>query len=138
MDQPACSISTLRGTYAISYIGFITTASGPTYVTILGVVSIDPAESPNISGAITFTGFGPMFVLVSGTAQVNSDCTGTLRLGNPGVPPTELDQIIYDRDSKSLLATSVHVAAGNVASLGTWKRISAKPHAATWSAPPKL
>ncbi len=138
MAQPDCSMQTLRGTYVISYAGFVTTASGSTYVTILGVASIDPSQTPNISGGITFTGFGPkpVFVPASGMAQINPDCTGTLRLGNPTTGSTEIDQFIYDRDTKTILATVLKIALGNPASLGTWKMIFPIPNVVTWTAPP--
>jgi hypothetical protein len=139
MAQPACSLQELRGTYAVSYTGFVTTASGAAYVAILGVIWIDPSQIPNISGGITFTGFGPtaMFVPAAGTVQVNPDCTGTVTLGNPSTGQTEVDQFIYDRNTKSLLVTVIRIALGNVAALGTWKQISPVPQTATWLAPPK-
>lgn len=138
--QPQCSLEILRGTYIVSYTGFVTTPSGGTYVTLFGVISIDPIHNPNVTGGVTVTGLGPtaMFIPTSGTAQINPDCTGTLHLGYAGAAPTEVDQFIYDSETKSLLATSVQIAAGNVASLGTWKKIFPMPNAATWSAPPKL
>ena len=139
MAQPECSMQTLRGTYAVSYAGFVSTPSATMYVTILGVISIDPAKVPIISGGITFAGYGPapMFVPASGTVQVNSDCTGTVTLGNPATGQTEVDQFVYNRDTKSLQATVIRIALGNVAALGTWKQLSPIPGAATWTAPPK-
>lgn len=139
MAQPECSLQTLRGTYAVSYGGFVTTASGSAYVTILGIVSIDPSQSPTVSGGITFTGFGPvaLFLPASGSVQVNSDCTGTLTLGNPSAGNAEVDQFLYDRDTKSLVVTAVRISLGNVAALGTWKQMSPVPRAAVWPAPPK-
>jgi hypothetical protein len=139
MAQPECSLQTLRGTYAVSYSGIVTAPAGSAFVTILGVISVDPSRSPFISGGITFAGFGPtpMFVPASGTVQVNADCTGTIRLGNPATGETEVDQFMYDQHSQSLQATVIKIALGNVAALGTWKKISPVPGIATWQAPPQ-
>ncbi len=139
MAQPECSLQTLRGTYVVSYTGVISTPGGSPYITLFGVVSIDPAASQQVSGGVTVTGLGPtaMFIPTAGTVQINSDCTGVLRLGSPGTAPTEIDQFIYDADSKSLVATAVKIAAGGIASLGRWKKIFPMPYAATWAAPPK-
>ncbi len=139
MAQSECSLHTLRGTYIVSYSGIVTAQAGSVFSTLLGVISIDPARSPHISGGVTFTGFGPtpLFIPAAGTVQVNADCTGTIRLGNPGTGETEVDQFIYDQDNKTIHATVITVAIGNIASLGTWKKISPTPGVATWQAPPK-
>jgi hypothetical protein len=116
----------------------VTGQAGSVFVTILGLISIDPSKSTQLSGGITFTGFGPtaMFIPASGTVEVNADCTGTLRLANAS-GESEVDQFIYDQDSKSLQATVIRIALGNVAALGKWKKISPIPGVATWQAPPK-
>ena len=96
MGQTECSLQTLRGTYVISYAGVVTTASGSVQAAILGVASIDPSQATNISGGITFTGFGPtaLFIPAVGVIQVNPDCTGTITIGNPATGQTEVDQFI--------------------------------------------
>jgi hypothetical protein len=131
-------LTTLRGTYLVSYVGFIATQTETTYGTLLGVISIDPSKTPSISGGVTFTGFGPArLVPTVGTVEVSADCTGTIKLGNPDSGAGEVDQFFYDRDSKTLHVTAVRVMLGNIASLGTWKQISPMPGMVTWPAPPK-
>jgi hypothetical protein len=133
-----CTPYMLRGTYIVSYSGFITTASASAYVTLFGVVSIDPSQDQSITGAVTVTGLGPtpMFIPTSGKALLNPDCTGTLNVGAAGGPPTEIDQFVYDINSATIFATTLSIQAGNVASLGTLKKISPVPHEVTWPAPP--
>ncbi|HZU25524.1 MAG TPA: hypothetical protein VFA04_08380 [Bryobacteraceae bacterium] len=133
-----CTADILRGTYIASYAGFITSGPVSAYVTLFGVVWIDPGKEQNIGGAVTVTGLGPtpIFIPTSGKAVINPDCTGTLSLGAAGGPPTEIDQFIYDIYSATLVATTVRIQAGSVASLGTWKKISLMPRDVTWPAPP--
>lgn len=147
MADPECSLQTLRGTYVVSYAGFAITASGPTYGTTLGVLSIDPRQAPNVTGAATFAfalfasmpGFPTLlFVPAAGTVQINPDCTGTLSIGAQGTPPTEIDQIFYDQNTKTILTLPVRLdpAFRTPALLGTWNKISPTPGVATWPAPP--
>jgi hypothetical protein len=137
--QPECSLHTLRGTYIVSYTGVITTPTGTVNVGILGVTSIDPGTVSHISGGVTFTGLGPtpLYVPATGTVQVNPDCTGVINLGNPATGASEVDQFIYDRDTKTLVATVLRISIGPAVGLGTWKQISSIPRVVTWPAPPK-
>jgi hypothetical protein len=138
LAQSECSLETVRGTYLVSYSGWVTTPTATVYATILGVISIDPGKASHLSGGITFAGFAPtpMFVPAAGTVQVNADCTGVVRIGNPATGASEIDQFYYSQADRKLTLIVNKIAIGNISALGTWKQISPMPGAATWSAPP--
>jgi hypothetical protein len=107
------------------------------YGTILGVFSIN--YDGTVTGADAVSGFGPVTdYVVSGTVEVNPDCTGTIKLkAKPknGVGPeeTEVHRFIFDPDGATLLATMTDLGPDYYpAILGTWKRISRWPNGANW------
>lgn len=141
--QPNCSVNTVVGTYAISYLGWLTVvvpnAPPATYSGgILGIVSID--WSGNVVGTGAVAGMGPITDYdVSGTITIKSDCTGTIRLtgqpkGSSG-PPTmvEVDRFVFLRDLDEFRLTIWDMGPGVYPALfGTWKRIARAPDAAAW------
>jgi hypothetical protein len=142
MAQPRCSIMDLKGTYAVSYSGWVGAAvpgaPPPVYATIFGVVSIE--YDGTISGGVTMTvaGVGATDYVVPGTVTPNDDCTGKLNLtpypmGNPKAAGAETDRFVFDGATKTILLTIVSNANGIAsAALGSWKQISPQPNAATW------
>ncbi len=139
--QPNCSLDSIRGTYAVSYIGWVTiTLPGVPPVTtpgtILGVVSI--GFDGQLSGGGAVSGFGPVTDYdISGTVEIKPDCTGTLRLKSKprsgGPAGTEVDRFVFNPNEKTLLVTIVDLGPGVYpAVLGTWKRITAAPNAVNW------
>ncbi|MGD0873214.1 MAG: hypothetical protein ABSB88_27025 [Bryobacteraceae bacterium] len=143
--QMNCNAQNMVGTYAVSYSGWITVpmpGAAPVTVpgTILGVISIGYDGKVNGGGSVAVAPAPSTDYDVSGTIQVNSDCTGTLRLSTkpkPGGPAgTQVDRFVFHLEEKTLLTTMVSInngyADGYPAVLGTWKRLSAQPNAASW------
>jgi hypothetical protein len=139
--QPSCSLDSIRGTYAVSYIGWVTiTQPGAPPVTtpgtILGVVAI--SLDGQLSGGGAVSGFGPVTDYdISGTIEIKPDCTGTMRLKSKpksgGPVGTEIDRFVFNPNEKTVLATIVDLGPGVYpAVLGTWKRIPAALNAGTW------
>lgn len=140
--QPPCSISTIRGTYAVSEFGTLTiiqqdaapmTATGG----IVGVLSV--GYDGTISGVAAVSGFGPVTDYdASGAVQVNADCTGTISLkirpkGTTEWTGSEVDRFVFDQDGKTLVVIVVDLGPGVYPAVqGTWKRISPLPNAANW------
>lgn len=76
-----CSNATLRGAYAFTSTGSTTAASpaGAGLVAEVGTQTFD--GNGNTIGTATLSGNGTLFQLsITGTYQVNSDCTGTFTL----------------------------------------------------------
>ena len=83
--QTNCNLSLMPGTYAVSYSGWVTVpmpGAAPVTVpgSILGVISIGYDGKINGAGSVAIAPGPSMDYDVSGTIQINSDCTGTLRL----------------------------------------------------------
>ena len=142
MAQPRCSIMDLKGTYAVSYSGWVGVAMAgappPVYATIFGVVSIGYDSSINGGATLTVAGVGATDYVVPGTVTLNDDCTGKLNLtpypkGNPKAAGNETDRFVFDMNTKTIMLTIVANANGVAsASLGSWKQISPQPNAASW------
>jgi hypothetical protein len=137
--QSNCTMETVRGTYAVSYLGWLTIEGLPAPIpgVIFGVASID--WNGAISGVASVGGLGPVTdYLVTGTAKVNPDCTGALTLSvqpkDKSTPPeTEVDRIIVFPQDKEIRVVVSNLGAGVYpALLGTWKRMSPVPNAASW------
>ncbi len=138
--QPTCGPESIRGTYAVSYLGWLTiTQPGAAPVTmsgtILGVLSI--GSDGKLSGVAAVAGLGPVTDYDTwGTVEIKSDCTGTMRLKfkhKGGSEATEIDRFIFLVEEKTILTTVVDMGPGLYpAMLGTWKRISPVPNAANW------
>ena len=141
--QPACTSSSIVGTYVVSYMGWLTTQApnaAPVTVSggIFGVVSI--GYDGKLSGAAAIAGMGPVVdYVVTGAVDINSDCTGSLRLSGkvratnqPGMP-YEVDRFVFLPDLGECRLIITDMGAGVYpALLGTWKRISPMPNAAKW------
>jgi hypothetical protein len=144
--QTTCTLSSIVGTYAVSYIGWVSLAQpGGTMVTlpgtIVGVISIGYDGKLSGGGTTSMAGMGPAADWdISGTATVNSDCSGTLKMtpkpraGGPAGSQT--DRFVFNSYDRSLLTTIVDLAQGQVvfypAIVGTWKQVSAVPNTAAW------
>ena len=143
--QTNCNLSLMPGTYAVTYSGWVTVpmpGAAPVTVpgSILGVISIGYDGKINGAGSVAIAPGPSMDYDVSGTIQINSDCTGTLRLNTKprlgGPAGTQVDRFIFSLEDRTLLTTMVSInngyADGYPAVLGTWKRISPVPNAASW------
>ena len=144
--QTTCTLTSIAGTYAVSYIGWASMAGpGGTMLTlpgtIVGVISIGYDGKLSGGGTTSMAGMGPAADWdISGTATVNSDCSGTLKMtpkpraGGPAGSQT--DRFVFNSHDRSLLTTIVDLAQGQVvfypAIVGTWKQVSAMPNAAAW------
>jgi len=144
--QVTCTLDSIRGTYAVSYIGWVSLAQpGGTMVTlpgtIVGVISIGYGGGLSGGGTTSMAGMGPTVDWdISGTATVNSDCSGTLKMtpkpraGGPA--GTQTDRFVFNSHDRSLLTTIVDLAQGGQvfypAIVGTWKQVSALPNVAAW------
>ena len=140
--QPTCGPESIRGTYAISYLGWVSfTPPGGAPVTmpgtIFGVLSI--GSDGKISGVGAVAGLGPVTDYdVWGTAEIKSDCTGTMRMrvkpkGGPDKGEVEIDRFVFLPEERMILTTIVDMGPGMYpALLGTWKRISPVPNVANW------
>jgi hypothetical protein len=138
--QINCTMTSIVGTYAVSYIGWVYMAQpGGTLValpgTVVGVVSI--GYDGKLSGGAAVSGMGPVVDFdISGTTEIKSDCTGTLRMkpkpraGGPA--GFETDRFVFIPSDKSLFTTIVDMDYGYPASNSIWKQISPVPNAAAW------
>jgi hypothetical protein len=138
--QPTCGPESIRGTYAVSYLGWTTftqpgAAPVTTSGTILGVLSI--GSDGKLSGVVAVAGLGPVSDYDTwGIVEIKSDCTGTMRIKfkhKGGSEATEIERFIFLAEEKTILTTVVDMGPGVYpALLGTWKRISTYPNAASW------
>jgi len=140
--QPTCGPESIRGTYAVSYLGWMTIAqpgAAPVTMsgTILGVLSI--GSDGKLSGVTAVAGLGPVMDYDTwGTVEIKSDCTGTVRMkykvkGSTGREESEIDRFIFLPEERVILATVVDMGPGVYpAMLGTWKRIAPYPNAVNW------
>jgi hypothetical protein len=139
--QNTCSMSSIVGTYAVSYIGWVTmvvpNAAPATFNgTIVGVMSI--GWDGKLSGAAAVSGLGPVADYdSSGTVEIKSDCTGTLRYKSKpragGSVEPETDRFIFIPSDRSMFVTVVDMGPGMYPAMAaTWKQISVVPNAAAW------
>ena len=141
--QTTCTVGSVAGTYAVSYIGWISMA-GPGGAmltlpgTIVGVISIGYDGKLSGGGTTSVAGMGPPADYdIFGTAAVNADCTGTLKMqpkpraGGPA--GTETDRFIFNPVDKSLFTTIVDLGPVTFPAISSiWKQISPVPKAAAW------
>lgn len=98
--HPGCSNATLNGDYGFSVTG--TRPSGPNLPieTIVGTAMTHfngdgtLTQTDNIHGSLS--GFPEADRPGSGTYNLNSDCTGTMTLSNPGSPTLTLAIVVVD------------------------------------------
>ena len=141
--QVTCTLDWIRGTYAVSYIGWVSLAQpGGTMVTlpgtIVGVISIGNGGGLSGGGTVSVAGMGPTADYdIFGTAAINSDCTGTLKMkpkpraGGPA--GTQTDRFVFNPVDRSLVTTTVDMGPVYYPTLvGTWKQVSAVPNTAAW------
>jgi hypothetical protein len=141
--QTTCTLSSIVGTYTVSYIGWVSMATpGGTMVTlpgtIVGVISIGYGGGLSGGGTVSVAGMGPTADYdIFGTATVNSDCTGTLKMkpkpraGGPA--GTQTDRFVFNPVDRSLVTTTVDMGPVYYPTLvGTWKQVSVVPNAAAW------
>jgi hypothetical protein len=141
--QVTCTLDWIRGTYAVSYIGWVSLAQpGGTMVTlpgtIVGVISIGNGGGMSGGGTVSVAGMGPTADYdIFGTAAINSDCTGTLKMkpkpraGGPA--GTQTDRFVFNPVDRSLVTTTVDMGPVYYPTLvGTWRQVSAVPDTAAW------
>ena len=141
--QTTCTLTSIAGTYAVSYIGWASMAGpGGTMLTlpgtIVGVISIGYDGKLSGGGTTSMAGMGPTADYdIAGTATVNADCTGTLKMqpkpraGGPA--GTETDRFIFNPVDKSMFTTIVDLGATTSPAISSiWKQISPVPKAAAW------
>jgi hypothetical protein len=139
--QINCTMTSIVGTYAVSYIGWVTMAlpgggSATFSGTIVGVMSI--GYDGKLTGGSAVSGLGPVADYdSSGTVEIKSDCTGTLRYKSKpragGAVEPETDRFVFIPGDKSLFATVVDLGSGMYPAMaGTWKPISPVPNMANW------
>ncbi|MGA2271544.1 MAG: hypothetical protein ABSH44_24025 [Bryobacteraceae bacterium] len=139
--QTTCTLNSVAGTYAVSYIGWVTMVlpdAAPVMFsgTIVGVISI--GWDGKLSGGAAVSGLGPVADYdISGTAEIKSDCTGTLRMKSKpragGAAEPETDRFVFISSDRTLFATVVDLGPGMYPAMaGTWKQISPVPNTATW------
>jgi len=141
--QVTCTLDWIRGTYAVSYIGWVSLAQpGGTMVTlpgtIVGVISIGNGGGLSGGGTVSVAGMGPTADYdIFGTAAINSDCTGTLKMkpkpraGGPA--GTQTDRFVFNPVDRSLVTTTVDMGPVYYPTLvGTWRQVSAVPDTAAW------
>jgi hypothetical protein len=141
--QTTCTLTSIAGTYAVSYIGWASMAGpGGTMLTlpgtIVGVISIGYDGKLSGGGTTSMAGMGPTADYdIFGTAEVNSDCTGTLKMkpkpraGGPA--GTQTDRFVFNPVDRSLVTTTVDMGPVYYPTLvGTWKQVSVVPNAAAW------
>jgi hypothetical protein len=141
--QVTCTLDWIRGTYAVSYIGWVSLAQpGGTMVTlpgtIVGVISIGNGGGLSGGGTVSVAGMGPTADYdIFGTAAINSDCTGTLKMkpkpraGGPA--GTQTDRFVFNPVDRSLVTTTVDMGPVYYPTLvGTWKQVSAVPNTVAW------
>lgn len=146
--QPQCTIGTVRGTYAVSY------ASGWALMpqqgsalplalpgVILGVVSIGYDSTLSGGETVIIAGQAKEYD-ISGTVEINSDCTGTLRIltkekGVPGpaMPVVERFVAVSGHSQELELQTIIMPMAASpvgAMSVGSWKRMTVTSGTAGW------
>ena len=139
--QTNCNPGAITGTYAVSYIGWVTMVlpgAAPTTFsgTIVGAISI--GYDGKLSGGAAVSGLGPVADYdISGTAEIKPDCTGTLRMKSKpragGAAEPETDRFVFISGDKTLFVTIVDLGPGMYPAMaGTWKQISPVPNAAAW------
>ena len=106
--------------------------------TIVGVISIGYDGKLSGGGTTGMAGMGPTADYdIFGTATVNADCTGTLKMQPKpragGAVGTETDRFIFNPVDKSMFTTIVDLGPVMTPAISsTWKQISPVPKAAAW------
>jgi hypothetical protein len=147
--QTPCTVASVRGTYVVSYSGWalMPEQGAPLPLTvpgvILGVVSI--GHDGSLSGGETMIVAGQtQEYLITGTVEINSDCTGTLRIStkvkgssDKPSPVTERFAAVVsgvsgqDVEIRTTILSSPTPAVAAMG-LGLWRRMSPVPGSATW------
>jgi hypothetical protein len=139
--QINCTMTSIVGTYAVSYIGWVTmvvpNAAPATFSgTIVGVMSI--GYDGKLTGGSAVSGLGPVADYdSSGTVEIKSDCTGTFRFTSKpraaGAAEPETDRFVFISSDRTFFVTVVDLGSGMYPAMaGTWKLISPVPNAANW------
>lgn len=98
----ACSTATIRGSYAVVCTGYMSPAAGASQVPFTMMGSAVADWSGNITGGGKASiGGNVVASTVSGTAVLNSDCTGTVHYdqkinGQPGPPMNLVFHVLND------------------------------------------
>jgi hypothetical protein len=144
-NTPNCSLRLLRGTYVVSYQGWLYFPAGDGYPemqvpgVILGVRSISGTGA--ITGdATVILPFGKsVYETTEGSlATINEDCTGTLTRfsrvkGSSDPPSKEVDRFVFLRDTGELVVIKEELEWGTIPMvLGSWKRMASLPDQAQW------
>jgi len=117
--QVTCTLASLKGTYAVSYMGWLSVVEGSTTTTypgtILGVISI--GWDGKLSGGDAVAGFGPVVDYdIAGTVELKSDCTGTLHIKSQprtgGQSETEVHRFVYNESKKTMYVAMVDLGPG--------------------------
>jgi len=139
-----CKLSSLSGTYAVTYHGWLAVPvpnAAPTQVpgAIMGVQSISSTGA--ITGNVTaiFPSGKAVHELTPGSVvAVKPDCTGTMTLlprkkGSSDTPSKETHRFVYLRESGEFVTIMDEREGGGVPMmLGSWKRMASWPNEAEW------
>ena len=143
--MPECSLHMLKGTYVVSYQGWMYFPEGGGYPAmqvpgvIMGVRSIGAAGVITGNATVILPFGKAVYETTEGSfAAVNPDCTGTLirygRVRGSSDPPSrEVDRFVYLRETGELLVIKDELEWGTIPMvLGSWKRMSNMPDQAQW------
>jgi len=143
--MPECSLHMLKGTYVVSYQGWMYLPEGGGYPAmqvpgvIMGVRSIGAAGVITGNATVILPFGKAVYETTEGSfAAVNPDCTGTLirygRVRGSSDPPSrEVDRFVYLRETGELLVIKDELEWGTIPMvLGSWKRMSNMPDQAQW------
>jgi len=123
--KPACDLSSLKGTYAVTFQGNVLSSSTPPVViaqiAMAGLTTYDGLG--NFSNKVKLNQNGVTNDIdVSGTYTMNADCTGGGQMTLPGQPPMSFGAVIGERfaDGKIKDFSMVSTTPGMVG-IGTGK-----------------
>ena len=117
-DDPSplgCSLQTVMGSYGISTTGWIVSAGPVGPVADVGVITLDGNGGASQTTTVSLNGvIISKRTSLSGSHEVNSDCTGsiTLTLPGPGGPITSTSHMVIVNHGKELRA--INTGAGRV------------------------
>lgn len=117
--EPLCTNATLEGNFGFTVTGMRPSGPGGPVEVIVGTAMThfdgngNLTQTDNIHGSVT--GVAAPNRKGSGTYSVNSDCSGTMTLANPGAPPLTLAIVVVDNGNEvrtAVLNPTATVAPG--------------------------
>jgi len=140
---PECTLHHARGTYVVTYQGWVASpppsTTAPFFGVIMGVFSVNEAGA--ITGNATMNSpFGKsVYEMTEGSLlEINPDCTGTMTLysrviGTTDPPGKEIDRFVYLRETGEFVVMMDTLEWGYIPmSLGSWKKMWNWPGLAQW------